>query len=72
MENSLAKDRSHWPVKIGRLSDAELDLDPEPVSPEQALEMIWPLTLDAWAFMKGTDAESRLQRHVVRVIRGKS
>ena len=72
MKKEDIKNRSHWPVKIGRLSDTELDLNPEPVPPEQALAMMWPLTLDAWAFAKGTDAESRLQRDVVRLIRGKS
>lgn len=72
MEKEDIKDRSRWPVKVGRLSDLKPDLDPEPVSSEQGLDMVWPLTLDAWAFMKGTDAESRLQRNVVHLIRGKS
>ncbi len=37
---------------------------------EQRLEMMWQLALDAWAFMGETrNAESRLQRHVVRVYR---
>ena len=72
MKNADRNDRSRWPVKVGRLSDPKPEFDPEPVTPEQGLDMVWPLTLDIWAFAKGTDAESRLQRNVVRVIRGKS
>ena len=40
------------------------------LTPEQRLDMMWQLALDAWAFKGETrDAESRLQRHVVRVYR---
>ena len=31
--------------------------------------MMWPLACDAWTFKGDFDAESRLQRHVTRVIR---
>lgn len=72
MKKEVIKDRSDWPVKVGRLSDLKPDLDPEPVTPEQGLDMIWPLTIDTWAFVKGTDAESRLPRDVVHLVRGKS
>ncbi len=34
------------------------------LSPEERMEMVWPLTISAWA-MKGEDiASQRLQRHV--------
>lgn len=33
------------------------------------LSMVWPLTIDAWAFKDPEVVESRLQRHVVRVVR---
>jgi hypothetical protein len=61
--------RSHWAAKLGRLNDPE----PEPGYSDSGknLEMMWSLTLDNWAFMKEPHAESRLQRHVVRLIRGK-
>jgi hypothetical protein len=40
------------------------------LTPEQRLDMMWQLALDAWAFKGDTrNAESRLQRHVVRVYR---
>jgi hypothetical protein len=59
-------------VKLKHLSDESLRLDPEPVAPGEGLAMIWRLTLDNWSFMKGNHAESRLQRHVGRLVRGKS
>jgi hypothetical protein len=36
---------------------------------EERLEMMWQLALGAWA-MKGEKVESRLPRHVVRIVRG--
>jgi len=30
---------------------------------------VWPITVDAWSLKGNFNAESRLQRHVVRVIR---
>jgi hypothetical protein len=34
------------------------------------MELMWQLTVDAWAFKGEPEhAESRLQRHVVRVVR---
>jgi hypothetical protein len=41
------------------------------IQPNEALEMMWPLAMDTWAFMKEPHAEPRLQRHVVRLVRGK-
>ena len=38
-------------------------------TPEERLNMMWQLALNAWA-MKGEKVEPRLPRHVVRVIRG--
>lgn len=32
----------------------------------ERLAMVWPLTLDVLAFNRSFDAESRLQRHLVR------
>ncbi len=43
----------------------------EPIPTLEALEMMWPLALDTWAFLKEPLAESRLQRHVVLLVRGK-
>ena len=66
------KKRNHLVTRLGRLSDLEPGLEGGSITPENGLGMMWQLTLDAWAFMKETHAESRLQRHVVRLVRGKS
>ena len=34
-------------------------------SPQQLLDMMWQLALDAWAFKENLNAEPRLQRHIV-------
>ena len=43
-------------------------------TPAERLLMVWPLTLDCWAFTPGAknDAEPEFLRHVVRVQRGRS
>jgi hypothetical protein len=66
------KNRNLLPTRLGRLEDLERGREPGSISSEEGLGMMWQLTLDAWAFMKETHAESRLQRHVVRLVRGKS
>ncbi len=38
-------------------------------TPEECLNMVWPLTLAAWALAEPSMVESRLQRHVTRVTR---
>ena len=37
--------------------------------PATRLALVWPMTLDTWAFVDRTDAERRLQRNVVRFVR---
>ncbi len=66
------KKRSRVVTRIGRLSDSVQHPEPNAITSEEGLGMMWQLTLDTWAFMKETHAESRLQRHVVRLVRGKS
>ncbi len=41
------------------------------LTPAERLGMVWPLTVEAWTWAcRGDfDAESRLPRHIVRVIR---
>ncbi len=45
--------------------------DWERLTPAERLEMVWPLTVEAWTWaLRGDfDAESRLPRHIVRVLR---
>jgi hypothetical protein len=40
------------------------------MTPAERLEMVWPLTVEAWLFMGKPVDESEFQRHVVRVVRG--
>ena len=39
--------------------------------PATRIALVWPMTLDTWAFVDRTDAERRLQRNVVRFVRRK-
>ncbi len=41
------------------------DDDLKDKTPGERMEMVWQLTLDAWAFKESLDAEPRLQRHIV-------
>ena len=38
-------------------------------TPAERLQMMWQLTVDAWAFKGERVAELRLPRHIVRVLR---
>ena len=40
--------------------------------PAERIEMVWPLTVTAWAFKGETINESRLQRSIVHIQRRKS
>lgn len=35
------------------------------------ISMVWEITKDAWAFVRGSDAEQRLQRDVTMLIKRK-
>ncbi|HEY2412792.1 MAG TPA: hypothetical protein VGI40_11145 [Pirellulaceae bacterium] len=60
--------RTHWYIVHGQLGDQTLE-SVAASTPEQRLSLIWPLTIQAWAF-KGIDvAESRLPRHLMRITR---
>lgn len=40
-------------------------------TPEERICMVWEISCDTWAFMKGWHAEQRLQRNVATVVRRK-
>ncbi len=64
----MAKNRSNYRVR--KLDSFEArDNDLKDVPPEDRVAMVWPLTIDVWAFMGYDIAESRLSRHIVRVVR---
>jgi len=45
--------------------------DTDHMSAGQRIGMVWPITVDAFVMKGEFDAESRLQRHVIRVVRRK-
>ncbi len=67
-------DRSHLPTRLIRMKpgdpwpdDDRLEAD---LSPEERVELVWTITVDAYAFKGENIAESRLQRHVEHFERG--
>jgi hypothetical protein len=58
-------------IRVRRLTDRGPDRDLANTTASERMGMMWQLALDAWAFMGEDHAESRLQRHVVRLIRRK-
>lgn len=57
-------------VKISRKNDNDdgyIDADPA-----MLFSMVWDITCDLWAFSGRNDAERRLQRNVVNIIRRES
>ncbi len=55
--------------KICRLEDQGRDQRVIDRSAVDCLNMVWPLTVTAWALKDSTLAQSRLQRHAVRILR---
>lgn len=65
--------REHIRVRILQKMEDGDRRDVADLEPAERLGMMWQLARDAWAFKGEPDhAESRLQRHVVRIHRGKS
>jgi hypothetical protein len=62
-------DRSRVVTRLTRLGEGD---DPylDGLTPAERIELVWPLTLQAWGFKEGLADEPRLLRHVVRIIRG--
>jgi hypothetical protein len=56
-------------IRVVKLQEQDKFDDLRSTTPAQRLEMMWQLTLDAWAFKGEPLAELRLPRHIVRVLR---
>ncbi len=69
MAESPSMDRTR--VEVSTLQMQGADSAGTHMRPDECLAMVWQLTLDAWAFKEPSIAESRFQRHVVRVVRGR-
>jgi hypothetical protein len=63
-------DRSRYPTRRRRLQDPEDYSAVDALSPAARVAMVWPLTLQAWAFHTELPDEPRLRRDVGRVTRG--
>ena len=64
-------ERKDIPIRRTALADQGRETDLRNTTAEERLGMMEQLMLDAWAFKEGDKhVEPRLQRHVVRVIRG--
>ena len=59
-------------LRIRKLDEQSDKDDLESTTPAQRIEMMWQLTLDAWAFKGEPLAELRLPRHIIRVLRRES
>jgi hypothetical protein len=61
-------DRRGWFIQKGRLGDERLE-NRSSLTPEERLALVWPLTVQAWAFGGVDVAESRLPRHLMHITR---
>jgi hypothetical protein len=61
--------RHQVPTRVSRLGEHGREEDLESADPAECLKMVWPITLDAWAFTGERCAESRLPRHLVHIQR---
>ena len=59
-------------VRKSSLHNAGGEDDLKDKSPEQLLDMMWPLALNAWSFKENLNAEPRLQRNVIVLKRRRS
>jgi len=69
MSEELRRKRQHYSVRKTTLQAQDEDSDLENTTAAERLDMMWQLTIDAWAFAGESLAESRLPRHIVRVRR---
>ena len=68
MSDSSSMDRTR--VKKSTLQAQGSDANVSVGTPGERMDLVWQLTLDAWAFKDPKLAESRFQRHAVRIVRG--
>lgn len=58
-------------IRVRTIAEAEEGSDLAYLTPGERMDLMWQLAVDAWTFKGEPEhAESRLQRHVVRVRRG--
>jgi len=68
MSKPLDPERSRN-IRIREAAGQGKEMDLGSITAAERLDMMWQLTIDAWAFKGETIAQSRLPRHVVRIVR---
>lgn len=63
-------DRSRWQTRKTTLAEQGSERDLAEMTADERVGMMWQLALDAWAMKGEPVVEPRLQRDVVRIIRG--
>ena len=58
-------------IRVLKLHEQDGETGLEDTTAAERLEMVWPLTLQAWIFKYEKVAEQRFQRHVVSIRRGR-
>jgi len=66
------KSRLMKTIRVRKITGHEKQPDLDDTTPAQRLGMMWQLTADVWAFKGESVAQSRLPRHVVRIVRRES
>lgn len=56
-------------IEVMHREDQQSAGDLRHLTPAERIRMVWPLTREAYTFKEGNLAESRLQRHIVRILR---
>jgi hypothetical protein len=59
-------------IEVRRLEEQGRETDLRSTNAAERLGMMWQLAQDAWAFKGELVAESRLPRHLIRILRRKS
>ena len=57
-------------IRVHHLHDPDDQPEIAAMTPAERIGLMWQLAVDAWAFKGEPVGESRLPRHLVRVIRG--
>ena len=52
-------------IRKSTLQNSDSNGDLKDKSPQQLIDMMWQLALNAWSFKENINAEPRLQRHVI-------
>lgn len=60
-------ERSAYPTRVCRLGEEE-NVERDTLSAAERMAMVWPLTVQLWAF-RGGDPESPMRRDITRVMR---